>query len=88
MKELIKFIEVNNLELIPLIQTFGHAEFILKIQEFSHLRELVDEPQSFCPSKNGTISLIEEMIRQVKISRKAKFLGAEESNLYLQILDC
>jgi len=32
-------------EVIPLIQSFGHLEFFLKLQEFRHLREIDEYPQ-------------------------------------------
>jgi hypothetical protein len=44
---------------------FGHVEFILKGPEFRHLREVDNDPQSFCPSKPGTLDVIREMIDQV-----------------------
>ncbi|VDP19538.1 unnamed protein product [Heligmosomoides polygyrus] len=37
--ELAKIASANNLEIIPLVQTFGHMEFILKYSHFAHLRE-------------------------------------------------
>ena len=40
-----KVAKENNLEIIPLIQTFGHMEFLLKLPEHLHLREVSDQPQ-------------------------------------------
>ncbi|GAB6020255.1 hypothetical protein CHUAL_002973 [Chamberlinius hualienensis] len=55
----------NNFEVIPLIQTFGHVEFILKVSEFMSLREVPKAPQAFCPSNNETMLVIQEMIDQM-----------------------
>lgn len=57
----------NSLQVIPLLQTFGHMEHILKFQTFSHLREHQKYPQSICPSKNDSIDLIKTMIDQVMV---------------------
>lgn len=35
----------NDLEVIPLIQTFGHMELFLKLPEYRHLREDDEFPQ-------------------------------------------
>lgn len=54
-----------HLEIIPLIQTFGHVEFALKHKEFSDLREVPDSPQALCPSLNSSVDLVHHMIDQV-----------------------
>lgn len=48
-KEDIKMInglaKLYNFEVIPLIQTFGHMEYFLKLQPYRHLREADEFPQ-------------------------------------------
>ncbi|XP_022705346.1 hexosaminidase D-like [Varroa jacobsoni] len=55
----------NNLTTMPLIQTFGHLEFSLKLEEHIELRENSTNPQALCPSLNESMQMIREMIRQV-----------------------
>lgn len=64
-KEIVKAARKLDLEVIPLIQTFGHMEFALKNGEFMHLREVPESPQSLCPSLNASIVFIQDMIDQV-----------------------
>ena len=46
------------LEVIPLVQTFGHMEFVLKHGQFAHLRDSADMPESICPCHQQTMTLI------------------------------
>lgn len=55
----------SKLEVIPLVQTFGHVEFILKHKNFAHLREIPDSPQAFCPSRNQSLDVIREVMIQI-----------------------
>lgn len=64
-KELLRAAASVALSVMPLIQTFGHLEFALKLQDFEHLREVPESPQSICPSLNNSLVFIEEMIAQV-----------------------
>ena len=54
-----------NLDVIPLVQTFGHMEFILKLAEFKHLRDAEDMPESICSCDEKAMPLIEDYIDQV-----------------------
>ena len=55
----------NDLEVIPLVQTFGHMEFVLKLKEFQDLREVPNYPQVICPTNNKSEPLIMAMIDQI-----------------------
>lgn len=80
-KKIIAAAEKNNLEIIPLVQTFGHLEFALKLSEYQHLREVPEQPQALCPSRNESVSLVHHMLEQVaELHPKAKriHIGADE----------
>lgn len=64
-QEILQAAKDNDLEVIPLVQTFGHLEFALKREGFAHLREVPESPQAICPSLNQSLDFIETMINQV-----------------------
>ncbi|XP_034487239.1 hexosaminidase D [Drosophila innubila] len=55
----------HGLSVMPLVQTFGHLEYALKLFEFEQLRELPESPQSICPSRPQSMALLEQMLTQV-----------------------
>ncbi len=48
----------HQLELIPLIQTFGHLEWILKLNEFKSYRDDENLPTVISPCSNVTYILL------------------------------
>ena len=79
--ELISLARDNHLEIIPLVQTFGHMEHVLKLEEFSHLREMQPYPQSICPSKEQSFDIIKHMIDQImEVHSESRFIhiGCDE----------
>lgn len=65
-KEILELAEDSKLEVIPLVQTFGHLEFVLKHSDFVKYREVPSSPQALCPSRNISVEMVLEMINQVK----------------------
>lgn len=63
--DLLEAARLNRLEVIPLIQTFGHMEFVLKLKENINLREVPTYPQVICPTNNKTLPLISAMVDQI-----------------------
>ncbi|XP_071988571.1 hexosaminidase D-like [Engystomops pustulosus] len=56
---------MHSLEVIPLVQTFGHMEFVLKHRDFARLREVPTYPNSLNPHLDESLRLLHDMIRQV-----------------------
>ncbi|NXT03735.1 HEXDC Hexosaminidase, partial [Jacana jacana] len=57
--------ELHKLEVVPLVQTFGHVEFILKHKKYQHLREVERFPNSFNPHIPDTLALLKSILSQV-----------------------
>ena len=55
----------NNLGVIPLVQTFGHLEFVLKLEQFKNMREEPAYPQSLCPSLGKAVDMVRTMVTQI-----------------------
>ena len=49
----------HQLDVIPLIQTFGHLEWLLKIQQFELFRDDLNSPMVITPCLNETYLLLE-----------------------------
>ena len=63
----------NFIEIIPLQQSFGHLEYILKKEKYMYLREVEYAVGEMCPLRNGAFdvskALIEAMIKRHPESR-------------------
>ncbi|XP_068832607.1 hexosaminidase D isoform X2 [Capricornis sumatraensis] len=64
-KEILHLATLNELEVIPLVQTFGHMEFVLKHEALAHLREVARFPNTLNPHKEESLALVRAMIDQV-----------------------
>ncbi|NXF72186.1 HEXDC Hexosaminidase, partial [Sclerurus mexicanus] len=73
--------EQHKLEVVPLVQTFGHVEFILKHEKYQHLREVERFPNSFNPHVPNTLALLKSILAQVIEKHKRStwiHIGADE----------
>jgi len=53
------------LEVVPLVQTFGHMEFVLKHRRFASLREESDNFMDLCPEASGAPALARALLAEV-----------------------
>ncbi|NXN95440.1 HEXDC Hexosaminidase, partial [Rhinopomastus cyanomelas] len=73
--------ELHKLEVVPLVQTFGHVEFILKHERYQHLREVERFPNSFNPHAPDTVVLLKSILAQVMEKHRRSswiHIGADE----------
>lgn len=73
-QELLQLASTSKLKVMPLIQTFGHMEFVLK-SEFSRLRESDYTPQVIDITQNESYAVITEMVKQVRKDGKVPFFS-------------
>ncbi|XP_056392857.1 hexosaminidase D-like isoform X2 [Hyla sarda] len=65
LKKILHLAEINNLEVIPLVQTFGHMEYVLKHDKHRGLREVERYPNSLNPHNAETLPLVKMILTQV-----------------------
>ncbi|XP_021270231.1 hexosaminidase D [Numida meleagris] len=65
LRELLGRAAALGLEVVPLVQSFGHMEFALKHEEFAHLREVKMFPNALNPHKEEARALVRAMIDRV-----------------------
>ncbi|CAG4975680.1 unnamed protein product [Colias eurytheme] len=73
--------KANGLEVIQLIQTIGHMEFVLKHPQCIHLRESPRSPAVLCPTKPEALRLVCNLLQQtLEAQPDAKYIhiGADE----------
>ncbi|XP_045840685.1 hexosaminidase D isoform X2 [Meles meles] len=64
-REILHLATLNQLEVIPLVQTFGHMEFVLKHEALAHLREVALFPNTLNPHEAEALALVGAMVSQV-----------------------
>ena len=69
-EDLLDHCRTIGLEVIPLVQTFGHLEFVLKHKEFAYLRDVAEMPESVCPCHNDTMAVVRDIVDQVMALHK------------------
>ncbi len=55
----------HHIQVIPLLQTLGHVEYILKHPRFAALRERAGDISQFCPCEGGSLALITELLDEL-----------------------
>lgn len=65
MKLFYNYCKKKDIQIIPLVQSYGHMENILIRKEFKVFRERKDDPRDVCPLKGGAREVILSMIKDV-----------------------
>ena len=83
-KELTQFAHQYHVDIVPLVQGFGHAGYLLKHEELKHLREDPEIYQSFCPLKEETYDFIFDLFGEtIDATPGVKYfhIGGDEVNV-------
>ncbi|MFA6101742.1 MAG: family 20 glycosylhydrolase [Victivallaceae bacterium] len=67
-EELLSLLETarsNYIEVIPLVDSLGHAEQYLRHPQYAHLKEIPESIAEMCPSRSETMRFIQELWEEV-----------------------
>lgn len=65
LKQLIKIASDSGIEWIPLVQTFGHVEYLSRLKGTKTLFENPEYPQQFCPLKKNVKEYLRKLVEIV-----------------------
>lgn len=63
-RRLLEVARENFIDIIPLQQSFGHLEYVLKLPEYQHLREIPEAPGEMCPLREGAYELAASLLEE------------------------
>lgn len=89
--EILDFSRSLNLEPIPLFQTFGHCEYVLKHNKYAHLAEVPGCIEQYCPSNPDVIRFLHKWIEEyINIFGNIRYfhLGCDEARFLGKCPDC
>jgi hexosaminidase len=82
--DFVKFCTGLGIDVIPLQQTFGHVEYILRNNRYTELREDQKDLSQVCPSKDGlNKALFTELFTEMVALHPSKYvhIGGDETHL-------
>lgn len=84
MQALTRYAAKRFIEISPLVQGLGHASFILKHDEYKHLRDDPKSDWAFCPINEGTYEVLFDLYRDaIEATPGSRYLhiGGDEVNV-------
>ena len=90
-KEFIDYCGTLGIDVVPLQQCFGHVDYILQHDRYSHLREDTKDPSQVCPLKtDDNIALFTDLITDISAMHNSKYihLGGDETRLLGHCNNC
>jgi hexosaminidase len=91
MQELTLYARKYHIQIVPLVQGLGHASFILKWPQFAYLREIPASNFEFCPLKEGSYQLLDDLWRdamQATPGSEYIHIGSDETYELGACADC
>ncbi len=82
MQEITRYAKQYHVQLVPLVQGLGHVSYILKWPQHSHLREIPASNWEFCPQKDGSYELLNDLWQDaIKATPGSEYMhiGTDES---------
>jgi len=83
-KDLVSFCTKQGIDVIPLQQSFGHVEYVLRNSRYVNIREDNKDFSQVCPSKEAdNIALFTDLFTEMASAHPSKYIhiGADETRL-------